>query len=195
MAIQPYRTKVSVEEYLAIDRDSIDVRYEYIDGNMYMLAGGSANHAVIMANITGLLYNLLRGKPCRVYSSDMKLQLSQTHYVYPDVSVSCDVRDIGTIDIIQHPLLVVEVLSPSTKDYDRGSKFDYYQECLSIEEYMLVDTERKAVYLYRRKTENLWILQLCGPDDMAELESVGGIFSVADIYEHTVLPEDIEDER
>ncbi|HEU0002525.1 MAG TPA: Uma2 family endonuclease [Ktedonobacteraceae bacterium] len=87
MAIKPYRTKVSVEEYLAIDRESLDVRYEYIDGTMYMLAGGTANHAVI----------------------------------YPDVSVSCDARDIGTTDIIEHLRLVVEVLSPSTRDYDRGT--------------------------------------------------------------------------
>jgi Uma2 family endonuclease len=193
MAIQPYRTKVSVEEYLAIERESIDVRYEYIDGNMYMLAGGSANHAIIIANITGLLYNLLRGKARRVYSADMKVQLSQTHYVYPDVSVSCDARDTGIIDIIHHPLLVVEVLSPSTRDYDRGSKFDYYQECPSIQEYMLVDTERRAVYLYRRRTENLWLLQLFGPEDTGELESVGGAFSIADIYEHTALPEGRED--
>ncbi len=97
MAIQPYRTKVSIEEYLVIDRESIDARYEY-------------------------------------------------------------------------------------------------QECLSIEEYMLVDTERRAVYLYRRKTENLWVLQLFGPDDRVELESVGGIFSVEDIYEHTMLPEGTTDE-
>lgn len=193
MAIQPYRTKVSVEEYLAIDRESLDVRYEYIDGTMYMLAGGTANHAVIMANITGLLYGLLRGKPCRVYSADMRVRVSKTRYVYPDVSVSCDARDIGTTDIIEHPRLVIEVLSPSTRDYDRGSKFDYYQKCASIQEYMLVDTQRRAVYVYRRKKEKLWILHLFGPDDVVELESVEGSFSVADIYEQTSLPEDTEE--
>lgn len=194
MAIQPYRTKVSVEEYLAIDRDSFDVRYEYIDGNMYMLAGGTANHSVIITNISGLLYILLRGKPCRTFSADMRVRVSETRYVYPDVSVSCDARDIGTTDNIEHPLLIVEVLSPSTRDYDRGSKFDYYQKCSSIQEYVLVDTQRRAVYLYRRKKENLWMLHLFGPDDIVELESVGGSFSVADIYEQTILPEDMEEE-
>ena len=193
MAIQPYRTKVSVEEYLAIDRDSFDVRYEYIDGNMYMLAGGTANHSAIIMNISGLLYNLLRGNPCRAFSADMRVQVSETRYVYPDISVSCDARDIGTTDIIEHPRLIIEVLSPSTRDYDQGTKFGYYRNCPSIQEYMLVDTERRSISVYRRKTKNLWTLHIFGSDDVVELESVGGSFSVADIYEQTILPEDMED--
>src|SRR5947209_6793405 len=108
------RIMMTVEEYLTLDRASEDVRYEYIDGIITMLAGGTVNHSGICANIIGELIIALRGKHCRVFTSDLKVSVSATRYVYPDVSVSCDQRDLQEKgDILYSPCVVIEVLSPS----------------------------------------------------------------------------------
>ncbi len=132
MSAFPQPSTLRVEEYLQFDRSSAEVRYEYIDGQMTLLAGGTLNHATISLNVASLLRNFLRGHPCRVFSSDARVQLAETRYVYPDVTVSGDRRDRGQTDIISSPRVVVEVLSPSTEDYDRGRKFSYYRQCPTI---------------------------------------------------------------
>ena len=190
MVAEPHRSVMSVEEYLMLDRNSIDVRYEFIDGHPYMLAGGTADHSVIGANLIRELGFLLRGRPCRVYTSDMRVRLSEKRYVYPDVSVSCDSRDRGTVDTLQYPRLIVEVLSPGTEAYDRGKKFGYYRACPTIQEYVLVDTQRQAVEVYRRASENLWTLHPFGPGDQVELASLSVSFLVAAVYEDVAVPED-----
>ena len=134
MLAQPQHIKMSVEEYLVLDRESQDGRYEYIDGYAYMMAGGSANHATISGNIYAILKSLLRGSSCRAYNSDMKVHVSEKRYFHPDVTVTCDPRDRGTVDFIQSPRLVIEVLSASTEAYDRGRKLQWYLACPSIEE-------------------------------------------------------------
>lgn len=101
MAAEPRRPVMSVQEYLALEHESINVRYEYIDGHIDMMAGGTANQATISINIISLLHNLLRDGPCRVYNSDLRVRLSATRYVYPDASVTCDARDRGRVDTVQ----------------------------------------------------------------------------------------------
>jgi len=194
MAAEPQRMLMSVEEYLALDRNSLDVRYEFIDGHVYMLAGGTADHSTIGINMTSLLRNELRGGPCRVYNTDMRVRLSESRYVFPDVSVSCDARDRGRIDILQYPRLIVEVLSPSTSAYDRSRKFSYYRACPTVQEYVLVDTQWQAVEIFRRATENLWTYHFFGPGELVELASLGVSFPIAALYENVELPEDISDD-
>ncbi|HZT98362.1 MAG TPA: Uma2 family endonuclease [Ktedonobacteraceae bacterium] len=189
MSALPFRSTMSVEEYLALDRNSFETRYEYIDGQVYMLAGGTANHSIIKVNTISLLRTLLRGSPCHVYDSDMRVRVSETRYVYPDASVSCDSRDIGEIDILHSPRLVVEVLSPSTEARDRRRKLGYYRACPTIQEYMLVDTHRQAVDLHRRRG-NLWVLSSFGPGQQVELESLNVHFPVSALYEDVILPEE-----
>ena len=116
---------MSIEEYLQLDRSSIERRYEYIDGYVTMLAGGTLDHASISANIISILRRSLRGSTCRVFTSDARVRLSKTRFVYPDASVSCDEHDRGQSDNVQSPRLVVEVLSPGTEGYDRGRKFGF----------------------------------------------------------------------
>jgi Uma2 family endonuclease len=180
---------MSVEEYLQLDRNSIDTRYEYIDGHVTMLAGGTLDHATISANIHRLLYQALRGKSWRVYTSDARVRLSEHRYVYPDVTVTCNERDRGKQDTIYHPLLVVEVLSPSTMDYDRGGKFTYYRACPTIQEYVLVNTDYQTIEVFRRQREDLWMLQMFQYDGMVTLASIGASFPVASAYEDTTVPE------
>jgi Uma2 family endonuclease len=190
MVAQPNSLLMSEEEYLALDRDSIDTRYEYIDGYAYMMAGGTLDHSTISINIIGQLRDRLRGGTCRVYNSDARVCLPASRYVYPDITVSCDERDRGRNDIIRSPKVVIEVLSPGTEAYDRGMKFIYYRSCPTIEEYVLVDSQRQAVDIYRRATENLWTLHLFGEGDQVELASLHIHFPIAAFYENVILPSD-----
>jgi Uma2 family endonuclease len=185
MIAEPYQSRMTVEEYLALDRASEDVRYEYIDGIITMLAGGTINHSRICANIIGELSIALRGKHCQVFTSDLKVSVSATRYVYPDVSVSCDQRDLQEKgDILYYPCVVIEVLSPSTESRDRREKFTYYRGCPSVQEYVLVSAGEQAVDVYRRASEKLWTIHLFGPGDDVELKSIGVTVPIAAIYEN-----------
>jgi Uma2 family endonuclease len=146
----PHYPYISVDDYLILDRTSKDARYEYLDGELYMLAGGSNDHSLIAANLIGILQQALEDSPCRVYTSDVRLQLSEKRYVHPDTLVSCDQDDIEQEDTISHPSFVTEVLSPTTETIDRVKKAIYYRECESIQEYLLIDSQRIFVELYRR---------------------------------------------
>jgi Uma2 family endonuclease len=187
-----HQPSMSVEDYLALDRQSIETSCEYIDGYVTMLAGRTLDHATIGANIISILRRLLRGGPCRVFTSDARVRLSKTRYVYPDVSVSCDKQDRGQSDIIQSPQLIIEVLSPATEAYDRGRKFGFYRECPTIQEYVLVDTQHPMVEVYRREKKDLWLLRTFHLDDEIDLMYPGIRVLVNDIYEDIVFPLEYE---
>jgi Uma2 family endonuclease len=180
---------MGVEAYLVLDRSSREGRYEYVDGVVTLLAGGTADHAAICVNLTSLLHGALRGTACRVYNSDLRVRLSKTRYVYPDVTVSCDVQDRGETDMLLSPRLVVEVLSPSTEAYDRGKKFALYRQCATLQAYVLVDAQSLAVEVYRRQEEQLWTLHAFGPGDEVVLESINARLALLAIYENTALLE------
>ena len=181
---------MSVEEYLQLDQNSTDIRYEYCDGHVTMLAGGTLDHSKIGFNVARALYDVLRGGGCQVFTSDARVRLSKTRYVYPDVTVSCDERDDGKIESIQYPRLVVEVLSPGTESYDRGKKFISYQQCATIQEYMLVNTEQKAVEVFRREKNDLWIYRIFHANSEIELLNLGVRIPVSAVYENVVFEED-----
>src|ERR1700682_4366320 len=113
MSALPNRSMMSVDDYLRLEYESGDLRYEYIDGLVTMLAGGTLDHATIMLNVASILRTRLRSQTCRVFSSDARVRLSESRYVYPDITISCDTRDRGKVDTIQSPRVVIEVLSPS----------------------------------------------------------------------------------
>lgn len=184
---------MSVEEYLELDRNSPNARYEFIDGVVTMQAGGTANHSRVSINLLIILDSALRDRPCLVYNSAMRVSISPTRYVYPDISVSCDPHDQeqGDSDIIHSPCVVIEVLSPHTETYDRSKKFSYYRACPAVQEYVLVSTQEQAIDLYRRQTDNLWTFHPFGPDDNVELKSLNISFPIASAYQNTSLPEDV----
>src|SRR5436190_1513984 len=127
---------MSVEDYLILNRNSKDIRYEYLAGDVRMLAGGSPDHSIIIANLTSAIKGPLKGSQCRVYNSDVQLKLTEKRYVYPNITISCDERDRNQKETIHYPIVVVEVLSPSTEAIDRGKKAAYYRACPTIKEYM-----------------------------------------------------------
>lgn len=188
MVAQPGRSLMSVQDYLALDRVS-EARYEFIDGYVYMLAGGTLNHSRICVNMIRELSLLLRGSSCSVYTSDARVRLSNLRYVYPDISITCDSRDQGEDDIIHYPCVIIEVLSPRTEAYDRGDKFGYYRTCASIQEYILINTRRQAVEVYRRE-QGFWKLYEFGPDEQMTLESLNIRIPLASIYEHVTFSEE-----
>jgi Uma2 family endonuclease len=184
---------VSIEEYLEIDRKS-DIRYEYDNGRMYAMAGGTQDHEQIAFNLRAILNAHLRGKPCRASSSDRRVQINASgKYYYPDVTVTCNPEDIkGNLDIIRFPHLVVEVLSPSTAYKDRGSKRRAYQACPSIEEYMIISTAYQEVEIFRRQGD-IWTNRWFGPGQEIELATVSLWISFADLYDLTEVPEQAEE--
>jgi Uma2 family endonuclease len=192
MVAQPNRRWMSVEDYLALDQNSPGTRYEYIDGYVYLMAGGTPQHGLIMGNIQGELNRQFRqrGSPCRAYPSDVKWQLSETRYLFPDVSVTCEERDRKAKDGLRSPRLVVEVLSPGTEERDRNDKFDCYRACASIQEVVLVRTSRQVVEVYRRTVDNKWLLQLYGPEDEVEFVSLEVQIPAPKIYEDVEFPTD-----
>ncbi len=190
MVAQPSRSKMSVEAYLTLDRNSIEKRYEFIDGSVYMLAGGTLVHARISANLIRELGNALRNGSCNVYTSDARVRLSEKRYVYPDITVTCDPRDEAGDDILLYPRLVIEVLSKSTEAYDRGDKFDFYRSCPTIEEYVLVNTQRMAIEVYRREQHPFWRLSPFKVDDIVELVSIDISIPITAIYENVKLSEE-----
>lgn len=180
MAIE-HPQNMTVEEYFQLEENDPDTRYEYIDGHVYAMAGGTANHDTIKSNMQRVLWNLLRGSSCRVYSSDMKVFISETRYFHPDVIVTCDPRDRGTIQAIQSPRLVVEVLSPSTELTDRTWKLKNYRAHPTIEAYILVDSKSLKIEIYHKEL-NKWIYDAFENDEEIMLNSLGVHFALKDAY-------------
>jgi len=192
MAANPNRVVMSVEEYLELDRNSLDTRYEFIDGVVTMLAGGTTKHSRICVNMVSQLHTALRGKPCQVFNSDLRVSISRTRYLYPDASVSCDPHDLEEEgDIIYYPRVIIEVLSPSTEASDRGKKFSYYRSCPTIQEYVLISTQEQAVDVYRRASDNLWTLHPFGPSEVVTLKSINVSIPMDDFYEDVTFPESV----
>jgi Uma2 family endonuclease len=177
---------LDVQDYLALDEKATSVRYEYVDGRLRMLAGGSPDHSIIGTNIASILHTALRKTPCTVYNSDIRFKLSESRYVHSDITVGCDERDKGKKDNIQYPRLIVEVLSPGTETIDKGEKLDMYLDYSSIEEYILVGSQKKLVEVYHRDGDT-WISRRYKPDSLIHLRSVDVSIPFEDIYEKTSL--------
>lgn len=185
-----YHERKSFEDYLTLVGQDPEHAYEYLDGRICMMTGGSPDHAIICSNVNGLLRELQRGRRCIVYNSDVYLQLSEQYRVCPDVTVSCDPRDRGAREVIRYPSLVVEVLSPTTEARDRGQKSVQYRSCPSIQEYLLISSEFPLVELFRREKQGFWSLYTFGLSDMIELTGLGLRFPVADIYQNASFLEE-----
>lgn len=160
-------------------------KHEYINGEIYDMAGASDTHVTIAGNLFVFLRNNLRGSGCRVYISDMKLQVKQRNcYYYPDIFVTCESKDRESSNYKQFPKLIIEVLSDSTEAFDRGDKFADYQTVESLQEYVLINTKRQRIESFRRSNDNLWTLQNYTPEtEDFELSSIGFTGNFKSIYE------------
>lgn len=149
---------MTVAEYLAWEAEQ-PIKHEYIDGEVYAIAGATLPHNDITLNLYSLLRSHIRGKGCRINVSDAKVKVSeQGPYFYPDVVVSCDERDRRAIEAIHYPRLIVEVLSPSTGLFDYGKKFQFYRQIPTLEEYVLIDATQMRIDRSTKNAAGKWEL-------------------------------------
>ena len=185
MSTQP-KTLLTPEQYLEIEREA-EFKSEYYQGEMFAMAGAREAHNLIAANLLAALHQQLRPRPCRVYMSDMRVRVSATGlYTYPDVTVVCGEPQFldERRDTLLNPNLVVEVLSPSTEAYDRGRKFEHYRSIESVNEYLLVSSERVSAELFTRQPDGRFLLTAAARlEDSLDLQSVGCRLTLADLYE------------
>lgn len=173
------------EEYLEFERNS-EVRHEYIDGEIFEMAGASKRHNRISTNVIRLLDNQLLERNCDVYASEMRVRIASTgRYTYPDIVGICGDEEFedDIEDILLNPNLLIEILSKSTEAYDRGTKFEYYQSIESFNEYILITQEPFRVEQFIRQDKNTWTyLEFRKSEDIIQLESINCELSLQDIY-------------
>lgn len=176
------------EQYLALEARS-DVRHEYIDGQVYAMAGGSKAHNLISLNIAVGLRSQLT-PPCQTFMVDMKVMAREnSRYYYPDVVVTCDDPNDLEGDRVQAPALIVEVLSESTESFDRGDKFHDYSGLPSLQAYLLVSSRHYVVDYFQRQTAQHWLVSThVGLQSVIAIESLNLTLSLADIYATVDLP-------
>ena len=185
MSSQP-TTFVSPEEYLAQERLA-ERKSEYLQGEVFAMAGASPRHVWIVANILAEFRQQLKGKPCRVSASDLRLRVTPARlYTYPDVMVICGEAQFADDqkDTVLNPILIVEVLSESTRDYDRGKKFQNYRKLPSLIEYLMIEQDEPHIEHWTRQRENHW--DFVEIDDLArsiELTSIGCVLPPAEVYD------------
>ncbi len=174
---------ISPEEYLKLEELS-QIKHEYIQGEIYAMAGANDAHVTVAGNLFALLRNHVRGSGCRVYMSDMKARIeSKNIYYYPDVMVTCDERDKTFQSFKRYPCVIVEVLSNGTERFHRGDKFADYQELETLQEYVLISQKRERVECFRRNAEGLWVLYSYTQGSEIHLASVDFRTSMDAIYE------------
>lgn len=189
MNAQPQKkTRMTPEKYLEFDNNS-DTKYEYFDGDIFAMTGGSLNHNQISINIASQLKSTLRGSPCRPLASDMRVKVNEINkYTYPDIVVVCgriDLEKVNGLETLLNPVVIIEILSDSTEAYDRGKKFTHYRLIPSLREYILVSQNYCNVEQFSRGHSGIWqILDPCM--DMTRsitIEPIDCELLLSDIYE------------
>jgi Uma2 family endonuclease len=171
-------------EYLALEEAS-NTKHEFLDGEIYGMAGGTPEHAALSVAVSSALLTQLRGGPCRVYSSDLRVRVLATGLAtYPDVTVVCGElkRDPESPSTVVNPRVVVEVLSDGTEAYDRGQKLDHYRRIPSLTAVVLVSHRSPAVEVWERSSDDAWHRREYRPGQAAEIESLPARLPVDEIY-------------
>jgi len=173
------------QEYLARERQA-ETKSEYLRGEVFAMTGASREHNLIAGNVAGELRQQLRDRQCEVYQSDMRVKISPTGlYTYPDVTIVCDEPEFedAEVDTLLNPKVLVEVLSPSTADYDRGGKFTHYRRLPSLQEYVLISQDRPLVEHYVRQGPDEWLLtEVNSPQDTLLLPTIDCRLPLSEIY-------------
>ena len=188
-AIAYSNRKFTVDEYLEMDRAS-DRKHEYFHGEVFAMPGAGYRHNIIFRNLYGKLAYSTEGKPCRPYGSDMRVQIPEnTLYTYPDISIFCrDLMEEGENDIFVQPSVLIEILSPSTRNHDRGSKFKLYRDIPTLREYVLVDSEAVNVEIFRLNENGHWQLEeFKKPDELLQIHTAGFQLSLNELYQDAKL--------
>lgn len=191
MVASPHQPqKMTIDEYFTWELQQ-SIRYEYVNGEVFAMTGGTIPHNDLALNFYSALRPHLRTTGCRINVSDVKVQITpQSPYYYPDVVVSCDAQDLNARKFIQHPTLIAEVLSPGTSGKDRDEKFNYYLKMPSLQEYLLIDSEKISVERYCRGEGRMWLYYPYLAGDLITLSSLGFELSIETLYENVGLEPD-----
>lgn len=177
---------ISQEEYLAEERAALD-KHEYYQGEIFAMSGASLKHNIIFSNLFGELAHKLKSKGCKPYGSDLRIHIPKnTLYTYPDISIICGDPDLTDqeFDTATNPSVIIELLSKSTRNYDKGEKFTLYRDIDSLKEYVLVDTEKIYVEKHIRNADKSWQLtDYTSLENSFTIYSIQHSFSLMDIYE------------
>lgn len=184
------KPKLTAEEYLRFEKDAAQ-KHEYFKGEVFAMAGAGARHNVVFSNIFGDIAYRLKGKPCKPYGSDLRIHIPEnTLYTYPDISIICgEITPSETdADTAVLPTVLIEILSPSTKNYDRGGKFKLYRDIPTLKEYILIDSESIGVEIFRINKQGHWELEEHRLiDGTLKIPSVNLSLPLKEIYEGTKL--------
>lgn len=187
--LKPFLTP---QDYLALERKA-KTKSEYYAGEVFALAGASKNHSAIVPNLSFLLVGQLKGRPCVVYTSELRVKVSATGlYTYPDVAVVCGkpVFDDEYEDTLLNPTLIIEVLSKSTETYDRGEKFAHYRALESLTDYILVAQDTPRLEHYARQADGAWrFADALGFDGAVVVDSIQCVLGLVDVYDKVSVTE------
>jgi len=187
VAVPQPDNKMTPQEYFDWEEKQ-PIKYEYINGRVFAMTGGTIPHNEIAINLTTALKNHLRGKGCKVLMADSKVGVSeQGPFHYPDVMVTCDERDRRATKVIYHPCLLVEVLSPGTEAFDRSKKFQNYRSISTLKEYVLINAQEMTLERFRLNENGVWEFYNYGEDDEVTLTSVDFSFPIEMLYEDVFL--------
>jgi len=184
MASEP-RQRLTIEEYLAFERET-ETRLDYLNGETFAMTGASHEHNVIVTNAVAALRPQLRSRGCTLYANDMRVRTPADLFTYPDLVVVCGERrfDDPRRDTLLNPTVLLEVLSESTRDYDRGTKFTHYRMIPSLVEYVLVAQDGIHVEHFVRQASDRWLLtEIAGREQTLELSSIRCKLALRDVYE------------
>jgi Uma2 family endonuclease len=185
VAMMPARKPtMTYAEYFAFEDKSAE-RHEFLNGEAFAMGGGTIEHARLIGSAIGALTTALHGRPCCVYSSELRIRIRPTGLTtYPDISVVCGKAEVDAEDphAIVNPTVVVEVLSDSTEAYDRGEKAAHYRHLPSLREYVLVSQHRPRIEVYRKNESGRWELYEYESGSRVELASVGCTLAVDEVY-------------
>ncbi|WP_266365150.1 Uma2 family endonuclease [Tellurirhabdus rosea] len=185
----PPKTYYTPEQYLEQERQS-EYKSEYFRGEIFMMAGATPNHNRVKENLSGLTFLHLRGKSCRGFSSGQRLLVRENGlYTYPDYMVICGQNRYSDIrsDTVTNPVLIAEILSPSTESYDRGEKFKLYRALETLHEYVLLDSQKVRAEVFRKNENGFWYIasEADSPDGQIRLECIGLTLNMSDLYADT----------
>jgi Uma2 family endonuclease len=200
MALPQSELQITVEEYLAQERQA-EERHEYLDGFVYKMAGETPEHGILSVNLVGLLHSQLRGGPCQTFTKDTKvrcgpdpqtLRSTKGLFAYPDLVVVCGERRYHDEhrDVLLNPTVILEILSDTTKDYDRGEKFERYRTWLpSLAEYVIVHQTQPHIEHHQRQPTGQWLMTTFdGLDAVLNLPALACSLTLRDIYEGVAFP-------
>ncbi len=186
--MQQAHRQYTLDDYFSFERGT-ELKLEYFNGDIYVMSGASANHSRISFNVQKLFSAALAGSSCEAFGSDMRVSAPSGLYTYPDASIVCGPRVEGTSETISNAVVVVEVLSDSTRNYDRGEKFKLYRSIPTLRHYLLIEQSFRHVEHRRLEADGSWSHEIASsPDQNVHLSEVGVDLPVARIYDGLELP-------